>query len=226
MFWRQVKEQLETFKKNLEEFAVKHKDQLNKDPEFRQYFNELCSKIGVDPLVSSKGFWGQLLGVGDFYYELGVQIVEVCMQSRPINGGLMEIEDVLVAVRKKRGKNGKQVSKDDIERAVKQLSALGSGFQIIRLGALKMLQSVPYQLSQDHASVMELAQGKYYVTKQQVAQELSWTLPRVDLAITQLVEEGMVWIDIDPSSDQTLYWFPALCLHASSSNNSYLITNS
>ena len=37
----------------------------------------MCSKIGVDPLASSKGFWAQLLGVGDFYYELGVQIVEV-----------------------------------------------------------------------------------------------------------------------------------------------------
>ena len=39
----------------------------------------MCSKIGVDPLASSKGFWAQLLGVGDFYYELGVQIVEVTL---------------------------------------------------------------------------------------------------------------------------------------------------
>ena len=41
----------------------------------------MCSKIGVDPLASSKGFWAQLLGVGDFYYELGVQIVEVSAWS-------------------------------------------------------------------------------------------------------------------------------------------------
>ena len=41
----------------------------------------MCSKIGVDPLASSKGFWAQLLGVGDFYYELGVQIVEVTSLS-------------------------------------------------------------------------------------------------------------------------------------------------
>ena len=37
----------------------------------------MCARIGVDPLASSKGFWAQLLGVGDFYYELGVQIIEV-----------------------------------------------------------------------------------------------------------------------------------------------------
>ena len=37
----------------------------------------MCSKIGVDPLASNKGFWAEMLGVGDFYYELGVQIIEV-----------------------------------------------------------------------------------------------------------------------------------------------------
>ena len=41
----------------------------------------MCASIGVDPLASSKGFWSEMLGVGDFYYELGVQIVEVCMAS-------------------------------------------------------------------------------------------------------------------------------------------------
>jgi len=25
----------------------------------------------VDPLASNKGFWAELLGIGDFYYELG-----------------------------------------------------------------------------------------------------------------------------------------------------------
>ena len=33
--------------------------------------------IGVDPLASSKGFWAEILGVGDFYYELGIVIVQV-----------------------------------------------------------------------------------------------------------------------------------------------------
>jgi EAP30/Vps36 family len=33
----------------------------------------MCS---VDPLASKKGFWSEVLGVGDFYYELSVQITE------------------------------------------------------------------------------------------------------------------------------------------------------
>jgi len=43
--------------------------------------------------------WSELLGFGDFYYELGVQAVEACMAERPLNGGLMEIEELVVRVR-------------------------------------------------------------------------------------------------------------------------------
>ena len=32
----------------------------------------MCKEIGVDPLSSNKGFWVDVLGVGDFYYELAV----------------------------------------------------------------------------------------------------------------------------------------------------------
>lgn len=44
---------------------------IKKDAEFRQHFQQMCATIGVDPLASSKGFWSEMLGVGDYYYELG-----------------------------------------------------------------------------------------------------------------------------------------------------------
>ena len=34
----------------------------------------MCQQIGVDPLSSNKGFWVNVLGVGDFYYELAVSL--------------------------------------------------------------------------------------------------------------------------------------------------------
>ena len=36
---------------------------------------------------ASKGFWSEMLGVGNFYYELGVQVIEVCMAANHRNGG-------------------------------------------------------------------------------------------------------------------------------------------
>ena len=34
----------------------------------------MCANIGVDPLASNKGVWAKTLGIGDFYFELGVQV--------------------------------------------------------------------------------------------------------------------------------------------------------
>lgn len=48
---------------------------IRKNPTFRSQFHEMCAKVGVDPLASNKGFWAELLGIGDFYYELGECIV-------------------------------------------------------------------------------------------------------------------------------------------------------
>ena len=43
--------QMELFRKNLEEFASKHKEEIRKNPQFRKQFQEMCSSIGVDPLA-------------------------------------------------------------------------------------------------------------------------------------------------------------------------------
>ena len=41
------------------------------------------------------GYDVQVLGFGNFYYELGVQIVEACLATRPLNGGLMEMKPLM-----------------------------------------------------------------------------------------------------------------------------------
>lgn len=49
------------------------------------------------PSSAGKGFWSEMLGVGDFYYELGVQIIEVCLALKHRNGGQL-LGGVLVIV--------------------------------------------------------------------------------------------------------------------------------
>ncbi|KAL1394477.1 hypothetical protein pipiens_011920, partial [Culex pipiens pipiens] len=71
--FEQMVRQMEVLKEGLEEFAAKHKAEIRKNAQFRRQFQEMCAAIGVDPLASGKGFWRLLLGMGDFYYELGVQ---------------------------------------------------------------------------------------------------------------------------------------------------------
>ena len=87
---RQLSSQIDVLSQKLQEFAINHKHEIKKNPDFRRQFQEMCASIGVDPLASSKGFWSEVLGVGDFYYELGVQIVEICMANNHKNGGQLE----------------------------------------------------------------------------------------------------------------------------------------
>ena len=105
-----MKTQLEVFKANLESFAIKYKQDIKKDPVFRSHFQKLCSHVGVDPLASNKGFWSSLLGFGDFYYELGVQIVEICITTRELNGGLIDLQELKSRLEQRRGHHAQSIS--------------------------------------------------------------------------------------------------------------------
>ncbi|OQR87953.1 vacuolar sorting protein SNF8 [Achlya hypogyna] len=207
-----VQEQLEVFKTNLEAFAIKYKAQIKKDPEFRMRFQVMCSKIGVDPLASQKGFWSELLDMGDFYYELGVQIIEVCIVTRPTNGGLIAITELLRLLDKKRGSRMQKISQDDIKRSVKKLKVLGEGFQVIELGTKTMIVTVPVELSQDHSSILLLAQEtKGMVTTTLLAEKLGWDVNRSSIALNVLLRESMVWID-DQNPKVPAYYFPSIAM--------------
>ena len=43
-------------------------------------------------------------------------------------------------------------------RAIKKLHVMGSGFQILPVGNKRLVQSVPGELSMDHAAALQLAQ--------------------------------------------------------------------
>jgi len=91
----QLHASLSTFRSSLEQFALKYKDEIKSNPLFRAQFHRMCTATGVDPLACHKGFWAQILGLGDFYAELSVQIMDVCLSTRDANGGIIEMAEVL-----------------------------------------------------------------------------------------------------------------------------------
>ena len=52
----QMGKQLESFKTSLEDFAGKYKQDIRKNPEFRGHFQQMCARIGVDPLACKSRF--------------------------------------------------------------------------------------------------------------------------------------------------------------------------
>ena len=221
-----VEEQLQLFRSNLENFARKHKDNIRKDPQFRREFQIMCAKIGVDPLASTKGFWAEILGVGDFYTELGIQIVDACVSTRLINGGLIEMASLIQMIQKMRGSNALDISNDDVERAVKQLHVLGSGFNVVQAGSSKMIVSVPVELNRDHSLLLYSAQntGSGYVTISQMKHGNNrWPQERTTRALHIMLQQGMCWED--RGGDEIRYYFPSVWNNTVTQNKTTENTN-
>ena len=180
-----LKNQLETFGSSLRSFASSHRNDIKRDPAFRHAFQKMCASIGIDPLsgpnargtsgnggIGGKinGIWSDLLGLGDWQYELGIQIIDVCVSTKHLNGGLIRVEDLIRGVlRLRTGKDpfsikGKEVEKnldysideEDIIRSLKVLKPLGSGYQILEIGSQKWIRSIPKEFNEDESLVLNL----------------------------------------------------------------------
>lgn len=76
-----------------------------------QLQNFFISESCFYPISANKGFWADILGVGDFYYELGVQIIDSCYATKASTGGLLELGELKRRVEKMRvGSNVQEIS--------------------------------------------------------------------------------------------------------------------
>eukprot|EP01128_Nolandella_sp_AFSM9_P000185 TRINITY_DN10366_c0_g1_i1.p1 TRINITY_DN10366_c0_g1~~TRINITY_DN10366_c0_g1_i1.p1 ORF type:complete len:243 (+),score=34.49 TRINITY_DN10366_c0_g1_i1:65-793(+) len=202
-----VQREIAIFKEQLTAFALKHKGNIDRDAVLRQQFSDMCLKIGVDPLTSAKGFWSEMLGVGDFYFSLGVQVTEICINTRSINGGLLDLDSLLNLLRNHRGPQAPAISQNDIIRTIDHLKVLGGGYEWFKIGERVIVQSLPLEMSPDHNSLLLLGQElDGFVTLELIQEHLKWDAVRVDRALRSLVQESLVWID--EYEGKTLYWFP------------------
>ncbi|KAL4422019.1 hypothetical protein ABPG77_005449 [Micractinium sp. CCAP 211/92] len=209
------------FQASLQEFALKHRQDIRRDPVFRAQFHAMCANIGVDPLSSNKGTWNKLLGFGDFYYELGVQVVEACITARPFTGGLMELGLVHKYVQRRRGAAADPVSEDDLARAIERLAGLGSGFGLVTIGGKQFVRSVPTELSTDSNSLIELAErlGGYFSLADALS-NTGWQEERLRDALAAMAREGLLLIDDQPGKQEWhgREWRPRVGGPASSSS--------
>uniref|UniRef100_A0A0K8TR35 Vacuolar-sorting protein SNF8 n=1 Tax=Tabanus bromius TaxID=304241 RepID=A0A0K8TR35_TABBR len=207
----QMVKHMDIFREKLEEFTMKHRSDIRKNTQFRRQFQQMCGAIGVDPLASRKGFWS-ILGMGDFYYELGVQVVEACLAANRTTGGYMELNELrqrLIAAKRNKDAVG-EITNDDILMAANKLSIFGNGFTIYPIGGGKhMVQSVPRELSSDEATILKEASEKDgHATISFLVQNLGWSPVRAKQVLDKTVSEGMSWID--EQGKEPSYWFPSL----------------
>lgn len=216
--------QLAVFQAALHNFSLTHAKDIRSNPSFRAEFARMCHAIGVDPLAGSNAanksaqegksggsVWAKMLGtsVNDFYFELGVRLVEVCRESRGENGGMIALSEARKRIAGGRGLvgGGMEVTDDDVERALQSLEPLGGMFTIMKLGSGKFIRSVPKELNPDQSRVLEVIQIMGFVTVGMLRANLDWEQARAVAVIDDLVADGMVWVD--EQGDEVEYWSPA-----------------
>ncbi|TFK26407.1 winged helix DNA-binding domain-containing protein [Coprinopsis marcescibilis] len=205
--------QLDQFRTALTHFASTHRDKIKSDPSFRHAFQQMCTSIGVDPLAGPRkgGWWAELLGLGDWQYELGVQIVDVCVSTRERNGGLIEMSELIRLVSKLRGVEGGSISEDDVVRSIKTLQPLGAGYKVVDIGGTRMVRSVVKELDEDQTIILAIAQDEGgRVTVEMLIQRKGWLGERARTALEHmLLQDGLCWLDDQDEESGRAYWIPS-----------------
>ncbi|KAJ2816765.1 ESCRT II complex subunit Dot2 [Coemansia erecta] len=195
-------------KTNLELFVREHQRDIRDNPVFRVQVQRMCQLIGVDPLASRKSYMAELLGVGDFYCELGIQIIDICVATRSVNGGLMAIDELRERLTRRRLKGSEPVVNDDIKRAISQLDPLKGGYRIVDFGRRKMVQSVAREMNADMSTALALAQLTCKFTKHDVSVALNWDSDRINACVDDMLRSSIIWVD-DQTPHAPEYWVPA-----------------
>ena len=181
----ELNERIDDFSRALKSFAVRHQRDIRQNPQFRHAFQRMCANMMVDPLagrppsVDAGGrlgqvanLWSQFLGLDDWQYELGVQIVDVCISTRPQNGGIISMDALIDGVMRLRhwdsmysqasSKNVEwKISEEDIERSIQALHPLGCGYEVFDLLGAKMIRTMARELSSDALHILNILSSPY-----------------------------------------------------------------
>ncbi|WVQ81512.1 hypothetical protein IAT38_003636 [Cryptococcus sp. DSM 104549] len=223
---------LESFRTALVSFASAHRADIRKDPAFRHQFQKMCAAIGVDPLAVGpsgvgssgsggigRGWWSEVLGIGEWEYELAVQVVDVCVSTRGENGGMIEMGDLIRRVGRLRsgglaalpdpsggksklpapaGDEPGQVTPEDIMRTLKLLHPLHAGYTIHHPSpSTTYVRTIPRSLDTDQSTLLALAAttGGRLIPRA-VKMQTGWAEVRVRTALEDCVmREGLGWVD-------------------------------
>lgn len=210
-----LRSQLTQFRSALAHFSSTHRDKIKRDPAFRHAFSQMCANIGVDPLTDSGGggrrggsggWWSEILGLGDWNLELGVQIVDICVSTRERNGGLIEMAELVRLLGKLRG--SARVTEEDVMRSIKSLKPLGAGYEVLNIGERKMVRSVTKELDADQGIVLSVARGTGgRVTEGALIDKTGWTQDRARAALeNMLIRDGLCWLDEQDEQSGRSYW--------------------
>lgn len=221
---------LSAFKDHLLLFAREHRQDIRKDPAFRHQFQKMCAAIGVDPLAGGgghgssrggKGWWTEVLGLGEWQYELAVQVVDICISTKEGNGGMISMPELIRRVERLRtggrSESVTEVTENDILRSLDLLKPLAAGYTTRSIAGTTFVRSVPRELDTDQSLLLVLASdvgGR--LTERGLMEMAGWSDVRARTVLDDCVmREGLGWVD-EQGEEKSIWVMPAVDFGSSS----------
>ncbi|KAG0681316.1 hypothetical protein C6P40_004805 [Pichia californica] len=190
--------QLQVFQAALIQFKNEYSSEIVQNQEVRTNFSEICIAFGIDPLVVASSIIGEKNSSTERTNQLCLKIIEICTQTRSINGGIISMQDLLDLIN-----SDTWVNQDlhlafqikDITTALNHLKILGDELQIVTLGKKDYIKSIPQEISSDQQKILETSDIMGYVTITILKDNFKWKRIRCQSAIDELVSNGILWLD-------------------------------
>ena len=191
----QIAEGLDLLKTKLQKFSSKYRDRILADESLCEAFLEICFALGIDPLVSDKSVWDGIFGGGRFLPEVAVQVLACLRNTRDLNGGIMSLNAVASGVNRMRGDRYATVTEADVIRACRELRVLGEG---VLWTQDRFVFYLPDGVSPDSLLILSAIHEKG-VKRSEIPK---FGKAREDIAITGLIRDGAVWVDLGEVSEK------------------------
>lgn len=213
----QLSAQLAVFQSALINFASEHAAVIKKNPEFRDKFTKMCNSIGVDPLELLLFVDSSSKKTDAFYMGLAVRVVEICQETRDINGGLISLKELHSRLQETFTVPLK-VSEDDVTLSLDLLKGLGKGYETLRISDLLWVKfSGPAgsgTISNDERKIYELCVFTGgYTTHKLLRDNYGWEQVRAKSVIDDMIRNGLLWVDAQGPNGQWQYWEPSWISH-------------
>lgn len=207
----QLSTQLAVFQSALVNFASDHGETIKKNPEFCDKFTQMCLLIGVDPLELLLFIDSKSKKSDNFHMGLAVRVVEICQETRDINGGLISFKELHSRLKETVTVPINMVE-DDVSKALALLGNLGKGYEVLDINSGKWVKflgtSSNGTISNDQKRVYELCgfMGGF-VTYRLLRDNYGWDVVRSKAVIDEMIMNGFLWVDAGPTEWQ--FWEPS-----------------
>uniref|UniRef100_A0A6B2G283 Vacuolar-sorting protein SNF8 n=1 Tax=Myxobolus squamalis TaxID=59785 RepID=A0A6B2G283_MYXSQ len=126
------------------------------------------------------------------------------MAFRASTGGLIDVQRILNALNKHHSNKSQKITKDDVIKSISQLKIFGCGYTIFQINDQLYLSTDPLRLNNDQIVILNLCHEKKFYTIEDAVKKLNWEESRAKYVTNFLVNEKIVWVDVQ--QENTQYW--------------------